>query len=127
MMDHETWRRDLLSVIRDLADESYQERVWVRGEGPEVDSLTETICRFFDDFDANGLLRTSALSTSQREKLRDLRNALDPFLTKSQGDDRLAIRGAEWQNVRRCAAAAFRSLSGDSSMTLPETTARRLS
>ena len=37
MMDHETWRRNLVSVIRDLADARYQQRVWVRGAGPEVE------------------------------------------------------------------------------------------
>ena len=56
MMDHETWRRNLMSVIRDLAGSGYQERVWVRGAGPEVDSLSEAICRFFDGYDVDGFL-----------------------------------------------------------------------
>ena len=37
MMDRETWLRRILEATRDLADERYQERVWVRGEGPEVE------------------------------------------------------------------------------------------
>jgi hypothetical protein len=32
-----------------LADKSYQERVWVRAEGPECDDIDDTVCDFFDD------------------------------------------------------------------------------
>lgn len=115
MMDHETWRRDLLSVIRDLADESYQERVWVRGEGPEVDSLTETICRFFDDYDVDGFLEASArgsiLSSDQRESLAKLRDALDAFLKQEKADTAAAIRRPKWREIQGLAAEALHALS----------------
>jgi hypothetical protein len=96
MMDHETWRRNLMSVIRDLADSGYQERVWVRGAGPEVDSLSEAICRFFDDYDVDGFLAASArgaiLSADQQASLKALRDALDAFLKQGKASDRRAIR-----------------------------------
>ena len=41
MMDRDTWLRRTLDAVRDLPDERYQERVWVRAQGPEVDSSTE--------------------------------------------------------------------------------------
>jgi hypothetical protein len=51
MMGRETWLRRILDATRDLADERYQERVWVRGKGPEVDSSTEALIRLIDDYD----------------------------------------------------------------------------
>ena len=32
-----------------LSDENYQERVWVRAEGPECDDIDDAVCDFFDD------------------------------------------------------------------------------
>ena len=37
MMDRDSWLERILEAIRDLGDASYQERVWVRGEGPGVE------------------------------------------------------------------------------------------
>ena len=115
MMDHETWRRNLVSAIRDLADAGYQERVWVRGAGPEVDSMSEAICRFFDDYDVDGFLAVSArgsvLSADQRASLTTLRDALDTFLKQGKADDRRAIRQPKWQEIQELAVAALRTLS----------------
>ena len=115
MMDHETWRRNLMSVIRDLADSGYQERVWVRGAGPEVDSLSETICRFFDDYDVDGFLGASArsaiLSADQQASLKALRDALDGFLKQGKASDRRAIRQPKWRRIQELAAEALRVLS----------------
>lgn len=40
-----------LKVISHISDKEYQKRVWIRGEGPEVDDFDETCCHFFDDGD----------------------------------------------------------------------------
>jgi hypothetical protein len=115
MMDHETWRRNLMSVIKDLADAGYQQRVWARGAGPEVDSMTEAICRFFDDYDVDGFLAASArgsiLSAHQQASLRALRDALDAFLKQDKADDRRAIRHPKWREIQELAATALRALS----------------
>ncbi len=39
---------NLLYIIEGISDKEYQKRVWLRGEGPEVDDFTETVCNFFD-------------------------------------------------------------------------------
>jgi len=114
MMDHETWRRNLVSVISDLADARYQERVWVRGAGPEVDSMTETICRFFDDCDVDGFLpasRGAILSADQQASLTTLRDTLDACHRQGKADDRWAIRQPGWSEIRRLAAEALHALS----------------
>ena len=37
-----------LETIECISNKEYQMRVWVRGEGPECDDFTETVCCFFD-------------------------------------------------------------------------------
>ena len=40
-----------LETIKDISDKEYQKRVWIRGEGPEVDDFDEAVCDFFGDGD----------------------------------------------------------------------------
>ena len=40
-----------LDIISCISDQEYQKRVWIGGEGPEVDDFDETVCHFFDDGD----------------------------------------------------------------------------
>jgi hypothetical protein len=44
--------KNLLEIILDISDKEYQKRVWIRGEGPEIDDFTETVCKFFDNGDS---------------------------------------------------------------------------
>ena len=39
----------LLDVIAGISDKEYQKRVWIRGEGPEVDDFDETTNNFIGD------------------------------------------------------------------------------
>lgn len=41
----------VLSVVLDISNKEYQKRVWIRGEGPEIDSFVEAVCNFFGDCD----------------------------------------------------------------------------
>ena len=42
---------EYLRNVSHISDAEYQTRVWIRGEGPEVDDFDETVCHFFDDGD----------------------------------------------------------------------------
>ena len=42
---------EYLRNISHIASREYQKRVWISGEGPEVDDFDETVCHFFDDGD----------------------------------------------------------------------------
>ncbi len=42
---------EFLKNIACLSDKNYQERVWIRAEGPECDDIDDTVCDFFDDGD----------------------------------------------------------------------------
>ena len=106
-MDPVTWRSKILGAVRDLADAKYQERVWVRGEGPEVDSPTEALCRLLDDYDLPGFLDRAA----REGWLADRRlAALEALAAALEGDGRHGpdrsghdLSSPHWQRVRTLA------------------------
>jgi hypothetical protein len=112
MMDRETWLRRVLEATHDLADEGYQERVWVRGEGPEVDSSTEAICRLLDDYDLPTFLAEAAekawVSNGQLAALQRLNAALAHSADSGDdADDATRIHSREWQKIRKLAEATL--------------------
>jgi hypothetical protein len=112
MMDRETWLRRILKATRDLADERYQERVWVRGEGLEVDSSTEALSRLMDDYDLPTFVAEAAekawISNEQLAALRKLDAALARYAAADQGGaDATRIASPEWHRMRKLAAAAL--------------------
>lgn len=50
-IDREQILASVLNTVEGISDKEYQRRVWIRGEGPEVDDLDETCCNFFGDAD----------------------------------------------------------------------------
>jgi hypothetical protein len=112
MMDRETWLSRILEATRDLADEAYQERVWTRGEGPEVDSSTETICRLVDDYDLASFVAEAAknawVSKDQVAAVQRLDAALARYASHGEdADDATRIQSPEWQEIRELAKATL--------------------
>jgi hypothetical protein len=112
MMDRETWLRRILEATRDLADAGYQERVWVRGEGPEVDSSTEAVCRLVDDYDLASFLAKAAknawVSKDQIAALQRLDAALARYTINGENtDDPTRIHSPGWQKIRKLAKATL--------------------
>ena len=112
MMDRDTWLRRILDATRDLADERYQQRVWVRGEGPEVDSSTEALIRLLDDYDLAAFIAEAAekawISNEQLAALRRLDAALARYASRDGGgDDAARIASPDWHRMRKLAAAAL--------------------
>jgi hypothetical protein len=69
-----------LRSISHIADQKYQERVWLNAEGPECDDYTESICHFFDDGDP--IISNYAdygIADKQLASLVRLRDELDDF------------------------------------------------
>lgn len=83
MMEASVWIGALASVLEEFSSEEFQNRVWLRGEGPECSSYVEAMCNFFDDFDANRLIdvewRQLGLTESQRGKLALFRDVIKEF------------------------------------------------
>lgn len=114
MMDRETCLRRILEATRDLADERYQERVWVRAEGPEVDSSTEALTRLVDDYDLPAFIAEAAksawVSNEQLAALRRLEAALVCYAAGDRGgDDAARIATREWRRMRELAEATLDS------------------
>jgi hypothetical protein len=112
MMDPETWLRRILEATRDLADEGYQKRVWVHGEGPEVDSSTEAVCRLIDDYDLPTFLAEAGekawISKDQLTALRRLDAALTRYAMNSEdAGDATRVPSPGWQKVRKLAKATL--------------------
>ena len=40
-----------IRILEHLSDRDYQQRVWIRGEGSEIDDFDETVCHFFQEAD----------------------------------------------------------------------------
>jgi hypothetical protein len=112
MMDRETWLRRILEATGDLADEGYQERVWVRGKGPEVDSSTEALIRLMDDYDLPGFIAEAVekawISNEQLAALRQLEAALARYAATDQsGDEAVRLASRKWQKARELAEATL--------------------
>ena len=112
MMNRETWLRRILEATRDLADERYQQRVWVRGEGPEVDSSTEAVCRLVEDYDLATFLDEAAknawVSTDQIAALQRLDVALARHASNGEdADDATRIQSPGWKKIRNLAKATL--------------------
>lgn len=71
----------LLDNIWGIADKEYQKRVWIRGEGPEVDDFDETVCNFFQD--GEGVLahyRDFGIADDQYHILMNFRDEFHSFI-----------------------------------------------
>ena len=41
-----------IDIFTRIASKEYQKRIWIRGEGPEVDDFDDTVCDFFVECDS---------------------------------------------------------------------------
>jgi hypothetical protein len=117
MMDKDSWLERILEAIRDLGDASYQERVWVRGAGPEADSSTEAISALLDDYDLAGFLsacrREHWLSNDQLSALQTFETRISDYLARDDDRTSDAVRTAtpEWLALQKLARRTLRALS----------------
>ncbi len=71
---------EFLNNISGISDVEYQKRVWIRGEGPECDDFTETVCHFFDDGDPIiNNYKNYGISDGQYHLLVNFRNNFEAF------------------------------------------------
>ena len=71
---------NFLGVIEDISDKEYQKRVWIRGEGPEVDDFTEAVCYFSDMEFILENYEEYPITKEQYQILDKFRNAFDEFI-----------------------------------------------
>ena len=69
-----------LSILDNISDKDYQKRIWIRGEGPEVDDFDETCCHFFQE--GEGIIeeyKDFGLTEYQYEMLKKFRDQFEIF------------------------------------------------
>jgi len=82
--DREGVLRRFLETIAEISDKNFQERIWIKGIGPECSSFEEAICDFFDD--GEPILKNYkefGITDKQYEEVIQLRNELEKYCDKT--------------------------------------------
>jgi len=115
MMTLKQWREAVRDAIREFADESFQRRIWLRGEGPEIGSYSEAFNRLFDDADFERFLNLCAerniLSPNSLKQLQQFRHAVEEYSDNQESEDEAVILAdPRWDEIRRFARSALNAL-----------------
>lgn len=104
----------LKNIVR-LSDEKYQERVWVKAEGPECNDIDDSVCDFFDD--GNPILekyKDYGISESQyrllmtlHEKLRKFTDAFGIYSPEKSTEKLIQL--SQWQEIREISKKVLKS------------------
>ena len=111
MINDENNKQILESFIENItciADEKYQERVWVRAEGHECDDIDDTVCDFFDEDYILKKYKDFGITKSQYELLMKLYKKLRVFtdtfdIYSSEKSTEKLIHIPQWQEIREIA------------------------
>jgi hypothetical protein len=90
----------LLRILSHISDLEYQQRVWLRGEGPEVDDFDETVDFFFDLGDP--ILKDYkdyGISKEQYQLLKEFRGIFEAF-ADTHFHPLEFITSSEWETIR---------------------------
>ncbi len=104
-----------LETIYCISDKEYQKRVWIRGQGEEVDDFDETVCHFFDDGDP--ILKnykSYPISENQYKVLCKFRSKFKGFSDRTGVEyylPELFIDTPEWEEVVNSAKQVLKAFS----------------
>jgi hypothetical protein len=106
MLNKEARKQILTSVletVEGISNKEYQERVWIRGEGPEVDDFDETVNFFF--LDGEGVIekyKEFELTEDQYQLLKKFRDKFRIFSKENNFPERF-IDTPEWTKITEMA------------------------
>ena len=107
-MKIENWHKNIMASLHELADADFQERIWVRGEGPEVSSYVEAVCQLYDDSGLTELLQDKSkpvISLQVDNILRELSSELDGIDSQMSAKD--ILEHPRWPKIRELADQAW--------------------
>lgn len=94
MIKKNVWIENIRSCLEEISDLEFQSRVWVRGEGSEVSSFTELICRLYDDFHFDDFISTCG---PMKKDFEEFSKKISSFIDKNQTlSDKDIIGHPEW-------------------------------
>ncbi len=115
MIAREDWIALTVELLRQLSDPEYQERVWVRAEGPEVGSWDETVNLFLDNVNPLGFMddysQTLGLTSIARNSLLNLERALSEYTPPKDARMDQIIVDQRWRRIQDRAAQALAAVS----------------
>jgi len=106
--------KSFLETIDGISDKNYQRRVWIKGEGPEVDDFDETVCHFSQECD--GIIekyKDFGLTEDQCQLLKKFREQFKAFYYENDLPEEF-IDTPEWAQIidlSKDVLKAFRTLS----------------
>jgi len=106
----------LLDVIKNIQDKDYQERIWLRAEGPECSDFGDTINDFFDFYEELGDLENTyeeyGIDASQYRLLHKLYQHLQEYcdIIPISPKDEDVLADPRWQKIRNLAKKVYAGL-----------------
>ena len=98
-----------LSILDNISDKAYQKRIWITGEGPEVDDFDETVCHFFQEGDAIiENYKEFGLTEHQHQLLKKFRDAFTDFADRHDLPEEF-IDSPEWSKIMDLAKDVLKS------------------
>lgn len=98
-----------LDIFTRISSKEYQKRIWIRGEGPEVDAFDDTVCDFFVECDSiienYGYFK---ITESQRQILINFRNIFRVFSDENNWPQEF-IDTPEWTKVTEMAQEVLKA------------------
>jgi hypothetical protein len=103
-----------LKNVACISDQNYQERVWVRAEGPECDDIDDTVCDFFDESYVLEKYKEFEITDNQHQLLMTLNDKLRKFADKfkiysPEKSTAQLIQLPQWQEIREISKNTLRS------------------
>lgn len=101
--------KTFVRIVEHLADKNYQKRIWIRGEGPEVDDFDETVCHFFQEGD--GIMEKHqdfGLTEPQYQMLKKFRDQFKIFADQNDYPSEF-INTPEWEEITQMAKEVLKA------------------
>ena len=91
--------KNLMETIVSISDKEYQKRVWIQGNGPEIDDFDETVCKFFDN--GNPILNEYRKCDITENQYQILKKFYDRFsiFSDNNGWPPFFIDSPEWNEI----------------------------
>ena len=99
----------LIEIVSDISDKEYQQRVWIRGEGPEAADFDETVCIFFQVGDhVVEEYKNFGLTEYQYHLLKEFRDQFEAFADNNNWPPKF-IDTPEWARIMNMAKGVLKA------------------
>ena len=95
--------RGFVDIFTRVENKNYQRRIWIKGEGPEMDSFEDTVCDFF--IECESILenhKAFGITKAQYQLLKKFRDKFRAFSDQHNWPPEF-IDSPEWDKITRMA------------------------